>query len=368
MDLIAIEWSAQGSYEWGHAGESRTYEKTTVFRRAPRAKAAVPRLQTELASIFQRTCPRVVAINGWNDYGAVTAMRICVKMGIPFVIMSDSAYHDFTRHWWVEAIKRRVVKLASAAFVAGSPHKDYVVQLGLRPESVFLGYDVVDNAYFSDSARRLGEQRDGGDLPRGDYFLASSRFVPKKNLFRLLSAFNAYRLTAGGEAWELVILGDGEMRSEIESHISNLELTSCVHLPGFRTYSELPMYYAHAGAFVHASTTEQWGLVVNEAMASGLPVLVSDRCGCATDLVCHGVNGFQFDPFDVRQLSELMLFTASSGCDRLAMGRASQEIISKWTPDRFSQGLMDASSYAIREGMPARGMADRVLLRLLELK
>ena len=78
-------------------------------------------------------------------------------------------------------------------------------------------------------------------------------------------------------------------------------------MPGFKQYDELPIYYGLAGAFIHASTTEQWGLVVNEAMAAGLPVIVSERCGCAPDLVENGRNGFTFDPYDVDALTHLML-------------------------------------------------------------
>src|SRR5207244_4064698 len=102
-----------------------------------------------------------------------------------------------------------------------------------------------------------------------------------KNLPRLLEAFAGYRRLAGDAAWELVLLGDGPLRPELVALLKDLELDGHVLLPGFKQYDELPAYYGLAGAFIHASTTEQWGLVVNEAMASGLPVLVSDRCGCA---------------------------------------------------------------------------------------
>ena len=99
------------------------------------------------------------------------------------------------------------------------------------------------------------------------------------------------------------------------------DLAGDVILAGFKQYDELPAYYGLASAFVHASTTEQWGLVVNEAMASGLPVLVSDRCGCAPDLVEDGVNGFTFDPYDVEALAGLMQRVAAMTDERRqAMG------------------------------------------------
>ena len=103
-----------------------------------------------------------------------------------------------------------------------------------------------------------------------------------------------------------MILGDGHLRPQLTRRVEQLGIAEDVLLPGFKQYDELPAWYGLAGAFVLASTTEQWGLVVNEAMASGLPVLVSERCGCAPDLVEDGVNGFTFDPYDVEGLAGLM--------------------------------------------------------------
>jgi glycosyltransferase involved in cell wall biosynthesis len=105
---------------------------------------------------------------------------------------------------------------------------------------------------------------------------------------------------------------------------------------GFLQYDELPAYYGLAGAFVHGSHTEQWGLVVNEAMAVGLPVLVSRRCGCAYDLVQEGVNGFPFDPHDVDQLAHLLLRVAGDSAEATRLGAASRQIIRNWGLDRFA--------------------------------
>src|SRR5438270_5875540 len=109
-----------------------------------------------------------------------------------------------------------------------------------------------------------------------------------------------------------------------------------VHLPGFKHYSELQVYYALAKAFVHASTTEQWGLVVNEAIASGLPVIVSERCGCAPELVRD--NGFTFDPTDEYALASRLLSMASvTDEERKALGNASYRISENFATDRFGE-------------------------------
>jgi glycosyltransferase involved in cell wall biosynthesis len=234
-------------------------------------------------------------------------------------------------------------------------------------ERIWLGYDVVDNAHFqagAEAARaRETELRAQLDLPER-YFLASSRFIPKKNLPGLFRAFAHYRKTAGPEAWSLVMLGDGHLRPQLEKLRDHLGLRAVIRMPGFKQYDELPAYYGLAGAFVHASTTEQWGLVVNEAMAASLPVLVSQRCGCASDLVAEGRNGYTFDPGDEMALSAHFLRMAGSDLDREAMGRASREIIARWSPETFAEGLCQARQAALEAPKPRCGLLEKLILTL----
>ena len=151
--------------------------------------------------------------------------------------------------------------------------------------------------------------------------------------------------------------------------ISDLALADHVLLPGFKQYNELPAYYGLASAFVHASTTEQWGLVVNEAMASGLPVLVSDRCGCATDLVQEGRNGFTFDPGNVEQLAQFMFeISAFQPLKLSAFGDISRQIISGFDVAAFGRGLLQAVEVALQRPVARPGLLDRSLLQLLLLR
>jgi glycosyltransferase involved in cell wall biosynthesis len=137
------------------------------------------------------------------------------------------------------------------------------------------------------------------------------------------------------------------LRVQLEQQITNQAIQDYVHLPGFLQQQELLPYFAHASCFIHASVQEQWGLVVNEAMASGLPVLVSNRCGCYEDLIIEGVNGFGFDPENVQQLTDLMLKISSEKIDLQTMGNAALEHIQQFSPDYFAQGLIQAVNYAL---------------------
>jgi glycosyltransferase involved in cell wall biosynthesis len=178
----------------------------------------------------------------------------------------------------------------------------------------------------------------------------------------LVDGYARYRAIAGENAWKLVLLGDGELRSSLEAFSVHAGLKGELLMPGFRQYNELPAWYGLANCFVHASTIEQWGLVVNEAMAAGLPVILSDRCGCAADLVHHGENGFQFDPYDVDQLGELMFRVAHTDLDLQRMGESSRSIIAEWGPDRFAQGLASAVNAALAAPRPRPSWADEALL------
>src|SRR5436190_3195141 len=242
-------------------------------------------------------------------------------------------------------------------------------------ERVFTGYDVVDNEYFRQKTEEVRSQRSEVRQKYAlteNYFLASARFVEKKNLPKLIRAYAEYR--CGSEVrsqksevsnnqapWDLVVLGDGPLKTDLCRLISDLRLNEHVHLPGFEPYDELPVYYALANAFVHASTTEQWGLVVNEAIASGLPVIVSERCGCVPELV-QG-NGFTFNPMDEHELAALLFKMAMlSDDERKRLRDASYKIAADFVPERFGKGLEHAARMALKLTPNRFGVIDRALL------
>ncbi len=290
------------------------------------------------------------------------------------VCMSESTEWDEPRIGWKEWFKRNLVGLFSAALVGGKRHSDYLTKLGMPGERIFLGYDAVDNRYFSDKAEAIRsdaeEVRRQHGLPQ-DYFLASARFVEKKNLPRLLDAYALYRTSCGTSApWSLVLLGDGALRHGLESQLGVLGLRDHVMMPGFKQVADLPAYYALAGALIHPSTVEPWGLVVNEAMASGLPVLVSNRCGCAPELVCEGVNGFTFDPLKVEEIAQKMMRVSASDFPRAAFGKKSREIVAEWGPGKILRGwdCRQAIEAALASPPAVPTRVDRALLRMIRYR
>lgn len=367
FSVTGIEWSAKGYEAWGAAPTPARYHKVSLFPEATNHSLGSAELRGAFWSALGQTNPDVVAVNGWNNFGSLIAANCCLRRHMPMVVMSESSHQDEPRTQWKETVKRRFVGLYSAALVGGQRHIEYLVELGMPRERVFTGYDVVDNAYFREKTDEIRNQRSEirrkYQLPE-NYFLASARFVEKKNLLTLVQAYAGYRRqsqVATRVPWDLVLLGDGALRETLNSQLSTLNLEEHVHLPGFRPYGELPVYYALAKAFVHASTAEQWGLVVNEAIASALPVIVSDRCGCVPELI-NG-NGFTFDPTNEHELTARLLEMASlSDQEQKHLGEKSYRIAANFAPERFGEGLEQAATVAMELTPKRFGVIDWVLL------
>jgi len=377
--LLALQVRRRSrEYLWEPAALSEAFEVQTLERpddlvSSPGQHPLILRLTTALVSF----APDCVFVPGWSSRCSLAALHWCAQSKIPSVIMSESTRADLPRRPWKEWLKSLLLKMCSAALVGGAPHTEYLTSLGMASHRIFPGYDVIDNDYFirrTEEIRARSEEFRKQFLVPGHYFLASARFIKSKNLCWLIGAYALYRRahrslpcahsrSAQTEPRSLVVLGDGAGRPELEKQIADLNLERCVLLPGFKQYAELPIYYALADAFVHASTSEPWGLVVNEAMASALPVLVSDRCGCSGDLVRQGSNGFTFDPTNAHSLVTLLLRLSNSQPECRRLGAAGRRLISAWGPARFQQGFHRAAEVALNHLPVCRGFAPSIFLR-----
>ncbi len=346
-----IGWSAVGieltrsgiAYEWKTKLEYFPVSVISVLGEESIDSVNFGTLVRKLYAILSDVRPDAIAIAGYFRPTFLAALFWSLRHGKPAILLSESKQDDAPRRWWQEALKIALFKGYKAALVGGKPHKRYAIALGMPADSIFCGYDTIDNSVFHpDSIRQLPSP-----LPRS-YFLAVNRFIAKKNLHQAIEAYSIYRRSSTTELWDLVLCGDGVLRDAIEQQIHALKLEGVVHLPGFLQQQDMLPYYAHAGCFIHASLQEQWGLVVNEAMAAGLPVLISNRCGCYEDLAIEGVNSYGFDPENSQQLADLMLKISSDKIDQTKMGQAALKHIQNFSPDYFAQGLIQAVEYALR--------------------
>jgi glycosyltransferase involved in cell wall biosynthesis len=344
---VAIEIAAHSKeYEWDQVAGDGFLRRTLVPDRVYQELTACEVMRATDRALSEER-PDIVAVNGWRSPEARAAVLWCKRNSRPAILMSASQFQDAPRLWARELMKSWRLRAYDSALVGGTSQLNYAIKLGMDPERVVTGYNVVDNQHFADGAAaargaeaRLRVQL---NLPKR-YFMSVVRFLPRKGLETLLEAYALYRNDAGQGAWDLVILGDGELRPKLLAMSRLLGLELWVQWPGFKQYDELPAYYGLASAFVLPSSREQWGLVVNEAMAAGLPVVVSRRCGCAPDLVVHGRNGFTFDAGDAAALARALRDMTEA--DLESMRKESQRTISAWTPAAFAGNLARASSLA----------------------
>ena len=349
--LTALETFAQErTYAWRQETDDVPFDRVQLFDDDQVAAGAVAR---GVWSALTRVQPDVVAITSYGQTDALAALAWCRAHGKAAVMMNDSKADDAPRVGWRERAKSVLVRRFDAALVAGAPQRRYFTSLGIPADRMFEGYAVVDHTFFadqSDAARALPRPP---DLPAKPFFLASNRFLKRKNLAALLRSYALYRRQAA-EPWALVLLGDGPERERLEQVARDI---ADVQFAGFRQVEELPTFYGHAGAFVHPALSDQWGLVVNEAAAARLPLVVSTAAGCHEDLILPDTNGISFDPNDEQALADALLRVSQlSASERPEWGGASRRIMeSRFTPRHFGENLMSAAraatAYAERRGL-----------------
>lgn len=280
--------------------------------------------------------PEVVLVPGYYTLPAVAAALWARFHRSASVLMTESTAYDHPRVAWKEWAKGLLLRgLFDWAVAGGKEHLEYLEQLGFPADRTARFYDVIDNALFAEGTDALREQSPVPfGLPADPYFVYVGRFAEEKNISRLVESWVAYRREGGG--WPLVLVGDGPLAAALREAAAASGFGADIYFPGLKSSRALLPYYAFAGCFVLPSTREPWGLVVNEAMAAGLPVLVSDRCGCAADLVEPGRNGFVFDPADGPALTVRLGQIASLDvAERRAMGAEARRRVSVYSPKNF---------------------------------
>ncbi|KST63325.1 glycosyltransferase family 4 protein [Mastigocoleus testarum] len=340
---IGIELTRSGvAYDWKTQPEKFPFSIISVLGEKELGEVSFAYLQEKLYAVLSDVNPDAIAIAGYFRLSMIAALGWSVWKRKPAILLSESKEDDGSRNWFKETFKFWLFKAYKAALVGGEVHKRYLTKLGMPSSAIFFGYNVVGNKVLHPNKIKSLK------IPlRKPYFLAINRFIPKKNLPFVVEAYGMYRQVMGDNAWDLVLCGDGQMRLQIEQQINESGLSNFIHIPGFLQQDQLLPYFAHANCFIHASTHEQWGLVVNEAMAAGLPVLVSNRCGCFEDLVVEPINGFGFCPYDRQQLIDLMLKISSGEVNLKNMSQAALQHIEKFSPEYFAQGLVGAVKYAL---------------------
>ena len=336
-ELHCIEIArSQSNYSWEEFNSSSTaFDYLTLFECD--YFALKPRsIFRAVSHVLSEINPDVVVINGWGHTESSAAFRWCSRNRVPRVVISDSQSIDSPRHWWKERLKRAFVSRCHAGFAGGSPHVRYLQSLGLPSGFCVVGCDVVDNDVF------IASKNGSRGTPAEIRILSCLRFLSTKNIPRALRSLSELNFP-----WRWTLAGDGPERENIIRCIESLGLKDRVRLLGHVPYEQLPEIYTDADVYLQPSFSEPWALAVNEAMASGLPVVVSDRCGCHEDLVRRGVNGYTFDPLVDESLRQAMKRIWQRRNEWSQMGDASREIVEKWSLNLFATNLWRACKLAL---------------------
>ncbi|HYZ84957.1 MAG TPA: glycosyltransferase family 4 protein [Bryobacteraceae bacterium] len=307
------------AHRFGHSGN---YEETNPVKVAHYVWKSLDQID-----------PDVLIISGYYDPAAWTAWTWALAHQRVRLLWAESNYFDYPRKFYKELPKRIFVRRCHYAHVYGTSNREYLQRLGMDPGRIRIKRAVLDvNRFTPDpSVKKTGPLR----------LLYVGRFEDMKNLPRLLKAFSSVDQDPANPRLELALVGYGRLEAELKSLAATLPNSSLIRFLGSRTNDQTVDEYRAADCFILPSTREAWGLVALEAMCCGLPVIISERCGCAKDVV-QPETGWCFDPFDASDLTAKLEQVSRTPRSRLAeMGAAGRRLAGSYSPESCAEVILD---------------------------
>jgi glycosyltransferase involved in cell wall biosynthesis len=304
-----------------------------------------------VVSALNAARPDVVVISGWSTFAAQSAIVWCRLRDVPYVLVVES--HDVGRRaGWRRAVKDTVVPPvvanSSGVLVTGTLARDSMIARGAPADRVRVFANTVDVDEFGASASQLAARRSElrsalGATPDDVVVLCVARLAPEKGLDVLVRAV----AEADDPRLVLAVAGEGGERARLEARA--LELGVRLVLTGDVAWERIVELYVAADVFALLSEHEPWAVVVNEAAACGLPLVLSDQVGAAHDLLRNGENGALVTAGDVTGAASALRELAGDADRRRAQGARSRELARDWGYGPSIQGFLDAVQEAIRD-------------------
>jgi 1,2-diacylglycerol 3-alpha-glucosyltransferase len=303
-------------------------------------------LNAKTATSLHEFSPETIICGGYNYLASWQAQLWASRRRVRFVLWSESNAQDGRGQLKaVEFSKAYFLKRCDGFVVPGKSAFEYLRLLGAPAKKIFTAPDSVDNVFFSTQANKARREqvafRKKFGLPQR-FILFVGRLVAEKGVFELLEAYAKLEAGLRSEVG-LVFAGDGVSRDELKQLAKRVE-PGAVCFPGFAQREDLAGLYALADALVLPTHSDPWGLVVNEAMACGLPIIVSSVAGCAADLVEDGWNGYVVPPRDSGKLSVAIHSLVGQAELRKKMSSCSLERIRNYSPAACADGLAAAAT------------------------
>jgi len=288
--------------------------------------------------------PDLAILTGWQSKMLVQAWWACVRLGVPRIVRGESnAMPD--RAPWTRAAHRVWLRGFDRFLAIGKANREFYLEAGIAEARIHPCPYFVDNRRFAAAAiplrERRSELRGRWSIPEHvTCFLFCGKLVAKKHPLDLLQALQ--RAVAAGAPAHALVVGDGELMAQARALVDRERLP--VTFAGFLNQTEIVGAYVAADCLVLPSDNgETWGLVVNEAMACGIPAIVSDQVGCGPDLVIDGVTGATFRLGDVDALAKRLIRLSGNPSGLRAMSAAACErVTSHYSVERAVEGTMAA--------------------------
>jgi glycosyltransferase involved in cell wall biosynthesis len=333
IDLLVIYARRGGQpYDWEADERAARFDRVVL---GPRRTDRSPRKG------FTRTLrgfrPDLTIVGGWDQpgYHLVTAAR--PALGRRVVVWSESTGTDRRRSTaFKNALKRWILERADGVLVPGMRARQYCESLGARVRRVFVAPNAVDNERFATGALQARARR-AATADASPMLLYVGRLDPEKGVDVLLRAWASVERSSPGD---LLIVGTGTLDAPLRRQAADLGLTR-VTFQGFVPQADLPGCYGRADVFVFPSSSDPWGMVINEAMASGLPIVTTSAPGGVDELVVDGENGLVAAPGDPAGLAEAIRKLVHDPSLRRLMGEASTRIVTRFTPERWASAIVE---------------------------
>jgi glycosyltransferase involved in cell wall biosynthesis len=288
--------------------------------------------------------PDFIVCGGYNYIASWHSMAWARRHAVPFFLWVESTSRDLRGHRpLIESLKTKFLRGCDGFIAAGKASGEYLRMYRVPQAQIFTAPNAVDTEFFARHAELVhasdAVHRKALDLP-AHFFLYAGRLVREKGVFDLLDAYAA--LEPGlRDRVGLVFVGDGPDRPALQQRAATTGYGS-IHFAGFAQRQQLATYYALADVLLFPTHTDPWGLVVNEAMASGLPVIASRAAGCVADLIEDGWNGRVVVEGKLEQLVSAMEELARNPELRSLMSRRCRQRISQYSPEAWAAGLASA--------------------------
>ena len=334
-----LSWDVDllGGYDARFLPSSRRTDAPSRFLRRPNWD-----IVAELAS----RPPDVLWISGYAHLTAWLAATVARSRRSRVLLRDDQTLlHGRPLHKRLaKHVALRALFSQSYGLYTGEENRRYLARYGIPPERLFPARHCVDNDFFAAQASALAGRREElraafGVTDDAPVVLFCGKFIPKKQPLLLVEAFADVRRNT--PCW-LLLAGDGPLRPEVEARVEALSVPG-VRLAGFLNQSEIGAAYTAADVFVLPSRLhETWGLVVNEAMNFSLPIVVSDKVGCAADLVRPGWNGFVVDHRSRSELADALATLVADPQLRRVFGGRSRSLVAEYSVEACADGIVAA--------------------------